>query len=55
MTGVQLAIDWSDLCDPGADQLHQPADPPPIDLRGQGLTAAQVARMTDVEIVGDLL
>lgn len=46
-------IDWSDVCDT-ADQLHAP-DPVDYDLRGQGLTAVRIARMTDVEIVGDLL
>lgn len=48
-------IDWSDVCDTGADQYYAPADPVDYDLRGQGLTAVRIARMTDVEIVGDLL
>ncbi|MFF1544113.1 hypothetical protein [Streptomyces sp. NPDC058291] len=46
-------IDWSDVCD-GADPYYAP-DPVDYDLRGQGLTAVRIARMTDVEIAGEWL
>ena len=66
MTAVQLALDcepnWRDqpaeldrLCDLGALALHDPHDPRWRDLRGQGLTAWQIHRMTTVKITGSYL
>jgi hypothetical protein len=55
MTDQQLDLTWAELCDWGAEQFHAPADLPPIDLRGQGLTAVQTARIEDVEITGEWL
>lgn len=36
------------LCDLGAEALHEPAERQPRDLRGQGLTAVQLQRITTV-------
>jgi hypothetical protein len=55
VTDQQLDLTWTELCDLGAEQLHAPADLPPIDLRGQGLTAVQTARIVDVAITGEWL
>jgi hypothetical protein len=49
----QLTLD--ELCDLGAEQLHEPADEPHRDLRGQGLTAIQLHTITDIRPVGDYL
>jgi hypothetical protein len=48
-------IDWTDLCDIGADLLAAEPDPRDLDLRGQGLTAVQLHTMQDVETAGDWL
>lgn len=47
-------IDWTDLCDIGADLLAEP-EPRDLDLRGQGLTAVQLHTMQDVTTTGDWL
>jgi hypothetical protein len=53
MTGEQLTLD--ELCDLGAEQLHDPIDPRWRDLRRQRLTADQWHRIVDIEITGEWL
>ncbi|MEU6552069.1 hypothetical protein ABZ915_17560 [Streptomyces sp. NPDC046915] len=60
MTGEQLALDvcdptWSDLADHTLAALYDPHDPRWRDLRGQGLTAWEIHRMTTVTTVGSYL
>lgn len=43
------------LCDLGAEALHEPAERQPRDLRGQGLTAVQLQRITTVQLAGSYL
>jgi hypothetical protein len=45
--------EWADVL--AAAELHDPVDPRWRDLRHQGLTAQQYARIVDVTVVGDYL
>jgi hypothetical protein len=60
MTADQLTLGdcdptWADLCARGAGQLHDEFDPRWRDLRHQGLSPMQIARTTDVHLVGEYL
>lgn len=63
MTAAQLSIgdcdpmwsDWEQLCQRGAEELADPADPRWRDLRGQGMNARQYHRIVDVKIAGEWL
>jgi hypothetical protein len=48
-------IDWTDLCDIGAELLAAELEPRHQDLRGQGLTLLELHTMQDVETTGDWL
>jgi hypothetical protein len=48
-------IDWTDLCDLGAELMAAEPDPRDRDLHGQGLTPLQLHTMTDIEPRGDYL
>jgi hypothetical protein len=48
-------IDWTDLCDLGAELMAAEPDPRDRDLHGQGLTEIQLHTMTDVPITGSYL
>ena len=48
-------IDWTDLCDIGADLLAAEPEPRDLDLRGQGLTLVQLHTIQDVTTTGDWL
>ncbi|MFF7130358.1 hypothetical protein [Streptomyces sp. NPDC008240] len=54
MTADQLALDdcepnWDDLCDLGAQQLHDPVKTIYWDLRHQGLTPLQIHRIQTIK------
>ncbi|MFG3660268.1 hypothetical protein [Streptomyces sp. NPDC047706] len=53
MDDNQLTLD--ELCDLGAEELHDPIDSRWHDLRHQGITARQYHRLVDVHVVGDWL
>lgn len=67
MTGTQLTLDdchpnWrdtpdehDDLCDLGAQQLHDPVKPGYWDLRHQGLTPLQIHRIQTIKTQGSYL
>jgi hypothetical protein len=63
MTAQQLALgdcdpmwdDWDQLCDLGAEQLHDAAKNTYWDLRGQGLTALQIHRIITIHTTGEYL
>lgn len=46
-------IDWTDLCDLGAELLAMEPDPRHRDLLGQGLTEAELHTITDIPITGE--
>lgn len=48
-------IDWTDLCDLGAELMAAEPDPQHHDLRGQGLTEIQLHTITDIPITGSYL
>ena len=49
------ALLWDDDAEPPDDWPDDDIDPRLRDLRGQGLTAIQLHRMTDVPLQGELL
>jgi hypothetical protein len=58
VTADQLTLgdcepEWADVL--AAADLTDPVDPRWRDLRHQGLSAAQYARIADVQVVGDYL
>ena len=63
MTADQLAIgdcdplwhDWDELCDLGAEEIHDPVDREWRDLRGQRITRRQYHRIQTVKITGSYL
>ncbi|MFJ5967916.1 hypothetical protein [Streptomyces sp. NPDC093060] len=60
MTAHQLTLDdcdptWDDLCDLGAQQLHDPVKTIYWDLRHQGLTPLQIHRIQTIKTQGSYL
>lgn len=48
-------IDWTDLCDLGAELLAAEPEPRDLDLRGQGLMLLQLHTIQDVTTTGEWL
>ncbi|MEU2924168.1 hypothetical protein ABZ636_03775 [Streptomyces sp. NPDC007251] len=63
MTGRQQTLgdceplwhDWDQLCQRGAEEMHDPADRQWRDLKGQRITKRQYHRIQTVHVQGDLL